>query len=393
MTLIRLTETGPGVTVGLADEQVRLLAASGVVDIAPGPAARQWRLRGRGTVGAARIGDVELRVEPKVPVARLLFLLGYARDPRFWRDEPVLLAAEAELVPAFAGALRRQMSRALAAGVLHGYRSVDEASPVLRGRLRETDQIGRHLGQPMPLEIRHDEFTVDIAGNRILATAAYRMLRVPGIDDQSRRILRHLLGNLTGVTLLAPGASPPAWVPSRLNARYHTAVRLAELVLAATSVEVTVGEVAANGLLINMPSLFEDFLTTAVRDSVARRHGGMIRGQHQLWLDRAGRHRMAVDIAWVAGGRVKAVIDAKYKTYKPIDDLYQMLAYCTVLGLPHGHLVYAAGIPETHQLRNSEVELTCHAIDLDLTPNVLLNQVDRLVDEIVTTGIPTVRVA
>jgi 5-methylcytosine-specific restriction enzyme subunit McrC len=206
-------------------------------------------------------------------------------------------------------------------------------------------------------------------------------------------MLRHVLGNLTGVTRLPPRAPAPAWVPSRLNARYHVAVRLAELVLAATSVEVTAGEVTANGLLIDMPSLFEDFLTAAVRDSIGHRHGGTIRRQHQLWFDQAGRHRMAVDIAWVTGGRVRAVIDAKYKTHVPIDDLYQMLAYCTVLDLARGHLIYVAGVPATHQLRNSDVEITCHAIDLDQPPDALLNQVDRLVDEIVTASNPAARVA
>jgi 5-methylcytosine-specific restriction enzyme subunit McrC len=73
--------------------------------------------------------------------------------------------------------------------------SVDEASPVLRGRLRETDRLGRHLGRPLPLEILHDEFTIDIVENQILASAATRNLRLPGVDDESRRALRHLLAS------------------------------------------------------------------------------------------------------------------------------------------------------------------------------------------------------
>ena len=46
-------------------------------------------------------------------------------------------------------------------------------------------------------------------------------------------------------------------------------------------------------------------------------------------------------------GAAAAVIDANYKAEKPAGDpnadLYQLLAYCTVLGLPVGHLVYARG--------------------------------------------------
>jgi len=34
-------------------------------------------------VGSTRIGDLKIRVHPKIPITRLLFLLGYSRDPRF----------------------------------------------------------------------------------------------------------------------------------------------------------------------------------------------------------------------------------------------------------------------------------------------------------------------
>ncbi|MFG2286192.1 hypothetical protein ACGFOU_09035 [Streptomyces sp. NPDC048595] len=54
-----------------------------------------------------------------------------------------------------------------------------------------------------------------------------------------------------------------------------------------------------------------------------------------------------------------AVADAKYKAEKrggyPDADLYQMLAYCTALGLPEGHLIYAKGnVPHaSHRVRHA----------------------------------------
>jgi 5-methylcytosine-specific restriction endonuclease McrBC regulatory subunit McrC len=57
----------------------------------------------------------------------------------------------------------------------------DETAYILRGRLRETEQLYRHHGLPVPLEIRHDEFAVDITENQILRAARERMLRgTPG---------------------------------------------------------------------------------------------------------------------------------------------------------------------------------------------------------------------
>ncbi len=50
----------------------------------------------------------------------------------------------------------------------------------------------------------------------------------------------------------------------------------------------------------------------------------------------------------------------------PDADLYQMLAYCTALHLPRGHLVYARGNADAarHVVRHSGVQIVCHALDL-----------------------------
>ena len=47
-------------------------------------------------------------------------------------------------------------------------------------------------------------------------------------------------------------------------------------------------------------------------------------------------------------GRDVAVADTKYKLPEhglPVDDLYQLLAYCVALDLPSGLLVYAGAHP------------------------------------------------
>jgi 5-methylcytosine-specific restriction enzyme subunit McrC len=81
--------------------------------------------------------------------------------------------------------------------------------------------------------------------------------------------------------------------------------------------------------------------------------------------------RLYPDIVWQVGGSPGAVIDAKYKAEKPRGypnaDLYQLLAYCTVLGLRTGHLVYARGNeePTRHVIRDAGIEIICHALDLD----------------------------
>ena len=389
MIRIELVETG-SVQVALSAEQGRRLAASGVVTATPSPFHPDlWDVGARGKVGVARVGDVEVWVAPKLPIERLLFLVGYSADPKGWRDELVALDTRDSLVPAIAQALWRQAERALRHGLLQGYRTVEESSYVLRGRLRESDQMRRHYGQVIPMEIRHDDFTVDVAENRILLAAITRMLTVPRVDEGSQRRLAQLRVRLADVTTLVGGLRLPAWQPTRLNQRYHTALRLAEIVWRATSPEHAPGSLQANGFLFDLARVFEDFLTVAITEALHARHGGAAYPQYRCHLDDAGAVHMKPDLVWELGGRPVAVVDAKYKQEKPAGypdaDLYQMLAYCTALHLPRGHLVYARGNADAarHVVRHSGVQIVCHALDLARPPHELLTAVGNLVDDLV----------
>jgi 5-methylcytosine-specific restriction enzyme subunit McrC len=202
-------------------------------------------------------------------------------------------------------------------------------------------------------------------------------------------MLRRLLRNFADVRSIRRGDPVPAWQPTRINARYHAALRLAELVLRATSAEHTAGTVAVSGFLLNMPQLFEDFVTVALREAIEGPHGGRVVGQSQHYLDEAGRVVLKPDIVWRQGDTVAAVIDAKYKAEKPSGfpnaDLYQLLAYCTILGLRTGHLVYAAGNEGSarHVISQARTEIVCHALNLSNSPDALLAEIRYLASAIV----------
>jgi 5-methylcytosine-specific restriction enzyme subunit McrC len=385
VTELELDELGPAAEIALAPDQGRLLAASGVVSAVPSPyVPGRWLVGPAGKVGAARVGDVVVRIRPKVEIARLLFLLGYSCHGAAWQTSSVDVGEAPDLVPAIAQALWRQVSGAIHQGLLPGYVTCEESSPVLRGRLLESAQLARHHGQPLPLEIRYDEFTVDIPENQILRTACERMLLVPRVEAESSRMLRRLLRDFADVRSIARGDLVPAWQPTRINARYHAALRLAELVLRATSAEHAAGAVAVSGFLLDMPQLFEDFVTVALREAIEGLHRGKVVGQSRHYMDEAGRVLLKPDIVWRVGGQVAAVIDAKYKAEKPSGfpnaDLYQLLAYCTVLGLRVGHLVYASGNeqPARYFIRQAGTEIICHALNLSEPPDALLMGVNHL---------------
>jgi 5-methylcytosine-specific restriction enzyme subunit McrC len=370
--------------VGLTAGQAAALAATRAVEVLPAADRERWTVRASSYVGVLRIDDTELWIRPKVTVDRLLYLLGYATDAAGWRvDEDVSLAAADDLVPAMAIAFAAQAHRTLQQGLLQGYRVMEESLTVVRGRLLVREQLRRRPGLAVPLEVRYDDFTVDIAENQLLLSAALRLLRAPGVLERTRGALLRLAAQLADVTALVRGQPLPAVRFSRLNERYRPAVRLAELVLRGRSIEAEAGGVRATGFLFDMNRVFEDYVTAALKRELPA-YGGYVRAQHRSHMDLAGRIPIRPDVTWWRTGRCMSVVDAKYKALRteafPNADLYQMLAYCTVLSLPLGYLVYAAGNENSteHVVRKAGTIIVVHAVRLNAPIPALAAEMKRL---------------
>jgi 5-methylcytosine-specific restriction enzyme subunit McrC len=383
MRHLELTEGGPPQSIDLTSEEADAISclelAVATRTFVPGV----WEIAATSKIGVARIGDLQVTVRPKLGIHRLIFLMGYAQSPNFWRDWTVELDPAADLFSAVADAFARQAVRALDQGLLHGYQTVEESLPVLRGRVREAEQISRRFARMIPLEVRYDDFTADIAENQVLLAAVHRLLGLPGLSRAARRTLLRLRLQLADVTPLARGSQLPRWQPSRLNARYQPALRFAELILSANSFEQRIGSLAVTGFVFDMWRIFEDFVCVALREAMAR-YGGRSELQHRTHLDEAEAVAMRPDYVWSRGGAIRVVADAKYKAEKPAGfpqaDLYQLLAYCTVLGLADGHLIYAKGeeVTQVHSIKGSPVRIHCHTLDLAAMPVAILGQVSEI---------------
>lgn len=378
-----LREGAPAQLVELRRPVADALAEANVVQLTLTDRPGWWQISAGTQIGVVNVDGHQMIIQPKIDINRLVFLMGYARRPRFWRDDRVLLDSHADLPEALADAFGRLARRALEQGLLKGYVTVDETLSVLRGRVREADQLRRRWGRSIPLEVRYDEFTVDIPENQLLLAAVEQLLRMPQIGKRHRAGLQRLRLQLADVTAPARGGVRPAWAASRLNARYVPALELAELILDGRSFEQRVGKVAVSGYLFNMATIFEDFVTVALREAL-QPWGGRSRLQYRTHLDEAETVPIRPDFVWSEAGRPRIVVDAKYKAEKPSGfpqaDLYQMLAYCTVLDLPEGHLVYAKGHEEAreHVVRQSRVRIIAHTLDLDAEPGELLRSVQNL---------------
>lgn len=146
-----------------------------------------------------------------------------------------------------------------------------------------------------------------------------------------------------------------------------------------------------------MPAVFERFLTAALTTALARRGVRCAAQEQHHRLDRAGQVRLRPDLVLYRAGRTVSVVDAKYAARHspapPTEHLYQLLGYCVALGLPRGHLVYAAtsrdGSTE-HAIRRMDITVTAHALDLGRPPAQLLTAISDLADRLTALPAPDV---
>lgn len=366
------------------------LTASGLTAALPTPIPGQWQLTADRKVGTLWVGqDLQVSVRPKVTIERLVFMMGYARNPSYWQDNPVTLARHDDLPEALAHTFQRLATKALEQGLLHGYRTVDDSLHVIRGRIRTDDQLRLRFQMPLPVEVRYDDFTTDITENQILLTTALRLLHLPQLPADLRAGLHRMRSQLADVEPIRRGTALPLWQPSRLNARYQPALHVADLILASSSFEQQHGdtEVEVSGFVFDTWKIFEDFVCAALAEAMANQPGYAVL-QHRGRLDADGAIPIEPDFTWWDGQRTRTIVDAKYKAGKsssfPNADIYQVLAYCTALGIHNGHLIYAKGEadPRTYQVMRSPIKIHCHAIDLAENPPGLLAQINTLAGRI-----------
>ena len=145
MTVLALAEWSRAGGVELDPEQIRALAAGDAFTIGPDPEmAGRWIVGATRFVGVAQLGDLEIRVQPKVGVRRLVELLTESQDRIRWdTDAEPDLVESPDLLGVIAEAFAQRTSTLLHHGLLQGYRQREEALPAVRGRVLMAAQMGR----------------------------------------------------------------------------------------------------------------------------------------------------------------------------------------------------------------------------------------------------------
>lgn len=395
MATLTLTEHKPTEAVPLRDDEVDALVGSGCgltisrtpfrpgfYDIAPSS-----------KVGAISLPRMDVMIQPKIGIRRLLFLISYAAHRMNWRAGSPTVDDDIDVLDAIAMLFCRSALRATEQGLLRGYRRVDDELMTIRGRIRMGELVGRRLGRTPPIDVSYDLYTADIAENRVLLAGAELLRHLPlrsqQARDQASLVWRRLS---TDVSLdVAAVDTPIAW--TRLNRHYEPAVELGRLLLRNGSVAIAEGGIEVPAFVVNMNEVFEDFVVCALRDAVRQRDRGLVLDQgaarRALTLDEAAKVRLEPDISVWRGPACVAIADVKYKRVNAAGvkhpDLYQLLSYLVSTDLPSGILIYAKGEddPAVHDVVNIGRQLEVVAVDLEQESDDVLDQIEEIASRLV----------
>jgi 5-methylcytosine-specific restriction enzyme subunit McrC len=298
----------------------------------------RYALRSRGRVGLLALPHTQLCIRAKIPLVRIGLLL----DPAATLDtaHPLTVAAPDDwlsLLDWLADGLLRQVDALTRAGPACGYIATEGAWPYLRGRLDWARQSREPAESSRLLHCQADEWTVDIPANQIIRAtldllAEHAATLSPAVRQQ-----------LTTLRAAWGGVSPrwPSEAERRLLVGQPQAARYASIHAACERLQACLHG-AGVGFLLDMGRLFERFIA---RQLLAT--GLAVQCQSTFALTGSLAQpgpRFTPDLVVYGATGPTLVADTKWKHLhhgqpEPAD-LYQIIAYATMLGVGHAVLIY-----------------------------------------------------
>lgn len=374
-----LDEHASASAVSLTVDQAEALRCSPArLEVRHSGRAGRYDLRTSSMVGVVVAAGVRVTIRPKIPIARLFYLLGYsARLPILGAIAP--FDEDADLLECLAPHYAKVLGQALSRGLVREYAEHTDTLHAVRGRIDLLDLVTRRFGVWPPVPCEFSDHTADTLPNQLMLAASVLLRRLTTNADVDAALvgLEARMDEVARVRF--PSARVPAARLDRRHAHCAAAVRMAEVVLRHMSMELGSGSMRSASFLVDMNALYEDFVVTAV--GAALRGGGRwTRHPRGIYLDETREIRLVPDALLEDRNRHPvAVVDAKYKVVGgPVnEDIYQMVAYCTRLRIRHAVLVYATTPPGEHRLPDG---VFIHRVELnpDGDPGTLESRADSV---------------
>lgn len=313
-------------------------------------------------------------IKPKVDTASIFRILAYVftdNHRRLLRDEQVKYTTERLLFEPLVELFNELVNSRARRGLVQDYIRREENLGVFRGALNINAHLQHNHGRENRIYCHFFEQTVDIPDNRLVKATLHHLLQFGG---WTRRTAQSLVRNLHQFDAVTLERSRPETTSNgqyhRLNDDYRPIHELCRIFLACSSISEGIGVFGFRGFLLDMNLLFEQFVEKAFKTALRRsRLALQIQKTMPLSLS-MGAPNIKPDITIRQGAEVAVVVDAKYKRDEggpQNPDIYQAIAYGTVLQCPDVYLLYPKTVIDSERdisVLNSPIVVKTRRVDI-----------------------------
>jgi 5-methylcytosine-specific restriction enzyme subunit McrC len=328
-----------------------------------------YRLTPTGHVGTIAAPGCRLLIRPKIPLRSLFDLLD-PTGPAPAAEDRTTAAPGTELTDFLAAHLARLLSERAARGLHRAYVERSVHGPFVQGRLDVPAQLRDAHGRKDRVHCRREDFTADVPCNQVPRATAELLLRWPLLGEGARTLLRCSLAPFAEISPVPLGPESFASAAAdRLAEAYRPLLDLCRLLAESLRPGEAAGASACPAFLLDMERVFENYLTA----HCVTAWGAAAVSVQQLFRPQrpvAGQPDLSLrpDLLLHRDGRPALVVDAKWKRLSQgaliTSDVYQVLAYCTALGVGRAALVYPGRRNRRWEYRfeHSPVRLEVHTL-------------------------------
>lgn len=397
ITLREYERTEVGLT--LEDQSIFLQDVEQRISISPTTVPGRVELSPNQYVGVIRLpSGITLDLLPKVPLHNVMWMVSEVERLEgidfHIIDHDVHINTFDDILEPIANAFAGQVEHLIDRGLYRAYVEQEDNLPAIRGRIEFREDLNRNVVLRHRTYCRFSEFSWDIPENQVIRQVIRKLIGW----GFSGRLTARLISLDRQMESVRPGNLRTHHIDrfqySRQSEHYSPIHRYCRLFLDGFSLSEQVGDSPFSGFLMDMNVLFEQFVSILLEQEVQRIDRTLDvnrQASHRLFRNAPGSIRP--DLVLEQSGQQLLVADTKYKRKVGTDadpgDYYQVITYCTVLGLANGVLIYPrhlADVDESLTVLGNDITIHETSIDLRTSRASVRQELHRLAWKVVQLG-------
>jgi hypothetical protein len=333
--------------------------SSSIIEVWREPSDTAWKVRVRDSIGAIRLGDVQLIVQPKISLDHFSFIASMALtggNLKMLDKNLVNISAGNSYFDALANAYLELLEEVLRFGLMVEYVSFEDQLTFARGKIIPVRTAINFLKGVARFDCKFEEFSVDNPLNRILRAAALNIAKSPVCNNpRIQRKGSQLAFRFSGVGELRP--TDIYAKEGRISDRLKFALRIAREVLGGNLREINNGNMQVSSFLQYTPGIIEQGIRQILSSglngwvSVVKKREYAVKGTVSFNPDLVFIEEgisVSVDRTTKGVGRHIATGDVKYRVESKWNKstLNQAVAFAESVGVQQGIVVSFRGVDD-----------------------------------------------